>query len=111
MSAEPCQNHESVVRQVEQYGNEIKELLVSNAELKSDVRNLTYEFGRFEKAVTQALCEIRTDLQAQRDADGKRDVQAAAQAAKTSFLWTFMVEKNGLIILGILAYVVLGKVI
>lgn len=111
MPTDPCPNHEAVVRQGEQYGAEIRELLISNVELKADVRNLTYEFGKFEKTVTTTLCELRADLQTQREADVNRDVKAATQEARTSFLWKFFVDKNGLIILGILAYVVLGKVI
>ena len=99
MSPETCTYHA-------QFDSEIKQLVEQSGEVRADVRNLTYAVGRIEKAMETLHAKIdcvEKEQSNQRVADAKQD-------GRINFLWTFLVEKNGIIILGILAYIVIGRV-
>jgi hypothetical protein len=99
MPAETCVFHP-------QFDKEIKQLVADNAEMKADVRNLTYAVGRIEKS----LDAINTRITAIEKAQSDQRVTDAAQSQKINTLWGFLIDKNGLLLIGILAYVVLGRV-
>jgi septal ring factor EnvC (AmiA/AmiB activator) len=99
MSPETCVYHG-------QFDNEIKQLVADNAEMKADIRNLTYAIGRIEKALD---C-VNTKLADLEKSQSDQRVTDAAQSHKINTLWGFLIDRNGLIIIGILAYVVLGRV-
>jgi septal ring factor EnvC (AmiA/AmiB activator) len=98
MSPETCTYHA-------QFDNEIKQLIEGNAEMKADVRNITYAVGRVEKAIETMHAKIdcvEKEQSNQRVADAKQD-------GRINVMWTFLIEKNGLLLIGIMAYLVLGK--
>lgn len=97
MSPETCSYHG-------QFDNEIKQLLENNAEMKADLRNVTYAVGRIEKKLDQMEDRMKCIEKEQ----GNQKVKDAKQDAKVNLLWTFLIEKNGLAILLILAYVAFG---
>lgn len=99
MSPEVCTYHG-------QFDNEIKQLIESGAELKADVRNLTYAVGRVEKAVA----DLHTKIDCVEKEQSNQRVADAKQDGKINVMWSFLVDKNGLLLIGIIAYVVLGKV-
>jgi septal ring factor EnvC (AmiA/AmiB activator) len=99
MSPETCVYHG-------QFDNEIKQLVADNAEIKADMRNLTYAIGRIEKRLDAIDARIMCMEKAQSD----QRVTDAAQSQKINTLWGFLIDKNGLLLIGIMAYIVLGKV-
>ena len=99
MSPETCTYHA-------QFDSEIKQLIEGNAELKADVRNLTYAIGRVEKG----MADLHTKIDCVEKEQTAAKVSDARQDGRINFLWTFLVEKNGIVILGILAYIVIGRV-
>ena len=98
MSPETCDFHA-------QYDLEIKQLIRDSAELRSDVRSMTSAVGRVEAAMQ----ELRREIESIRKDQSNQRVEDAKQSGKLNFLWTFFVEKNGLIIIFVLAYMLLGK--
>ena len=88
--------------QQQQHDSELRQIFENIAGIESKMMFLISEFGRFEKSMLSRLDRLEKEQSNQRVADAKQD-------GKINFLWTFLVEKNGLILIGIMAYLVLGK--
>jgi hypothetical protein len=99
-----CRRHDGIEENM-------KEIIQQTAETKADVRNLIFEIGDMRKTISARLDKIEKSLEDQRLADAARDMKTAVTTHKTNALWGFMIDRNGIVILGILAYVVLGRVL
>ena len=99
-----CRRHDGIEENM-------KEIIQQLSETRADVRNLTYEIGNMQKGLAVRLDKIEKQLEDQRVEDAKRDTETAKITTKTNALWGFMIDRNGIVIIGILAYVVLGRVL
>jgi hypothetical protein len=92
MSPETCPQHA-------QFDHEIKQLLEQTAGLEANMMHVIRSLDRLEKALS-CLEKAQSDQR----------VTDAAQSQKINTMWSFLIDKNGLLLIGILAYVVLGRV-
>jgi len=102
MAPETCSYHG-------QFDNEIKQLLQESAETRADVRNLIYAVDRVEKALDAHMKSCNERIEKVEKEQSNQQVANAKQDGKINFLWSFLIDKNGLILIGVLAYVVLNK--
>ena len=99
MSPETCTYHA-------QFDSEIKQLIEGNAEMKADVRNITYALGRVEKG----MADLHAKIDCVEKEQSNQRVADARQDGRINVMWGFLIEKNGLLLIGVIAYLVLGKV-
>jgi len=101
MSPETCSYHG-------QFDKEIKQLLQESAETRSDVRNLIYAVDRIEKSLDAHIKSCNDRIEKVEKEQSNQRVADAKQDGKINLLWSFLIDKNGLAILLILAYVAFG---
>jgi len=102
MSPETCHAHQ-------QFDVEIKQLLEKSAGLEANMMHVISTLGRLEKSLERRFDKIEKEQENQRVEDTKRDKETAVISTKTNLFWTFLIEKNGIVILGIVAYIVIGR--
>ena len=102
MSPETCHAHS-------QFDLEIKQLLEKSAGLESNMMHVIIALDRLEKSLEKRFDKIEKEQEIQRVEDSKRDKETAVISTKTNLFWTFLIDKNGIVIIGIVAYLVLGK--
>jgi hypothetical protein len=88
-------------RKQEQHDGELKTIIEKIAGLEANVMHLITAFDRHEKAVIRRIEQLEKTQSEQQVKDAKQD-------GKINLLWSFLIDKNGLVILGILTYIVLG---
>ena len=104
-----CSNHPEVLRSREQFDKEIKQLLEKTAGLEANMMHVIAALGRLEKNLESRFEKVEKEQEFQRVEDSKRDKETAVISTKTNLFWTFLIDKNGIVILGIVVYLVIGK--
>ena len=109
MSPETCSYHG-------QFDNEIKQLLQEQSGMRADQMHVIGTLGRIERSITELkdtftdrIIAVETEQNTQREKLASQAEKMAVVSTKTNLFWTFLIDKNGIVILGIVAYLVIGK--